>query len=79
VDAFANTLITFIVLDPGRFNQSIQYLVSQYPAAQQQPLLDSLTQLSVARGVQLNDISKRNRNLFVENFREFCVHLKSMS
>lgn len=79
VDAFANTLITFIVLDPARFKQGTQYLVSQYPVAQQQHLLQSLTQLSAARGVQMTNISKRNRNIFVENFREFCVHLKSLS
>ena len=79
MDSFANALIAFIALDPGRFHQSAQYFVSLQPRQLQQPLLDCLQQLITARNVLLEDISKANRMKFVQNFRDFSTRLKSLS
>lgn len=79
VDSFANTFITFIALDPTRFHQVAGYLVSCQAVSLQPTLGDCLLQLTTARNVILTDVSKPNRIKFVQNFREFCVRIKSLA
>ncbi len=79
IDSLGNTLITFVALDNARFSQSAQYLVSLQAPSVQPTLLHCLTQLSTARGVNLQSIDKPNRQKFLLNFREFVTQIKSLS
>lgn len=78
-DSLSNTLVTFIALDNARFSASAQYLVSLQPAARQATLMQCLTRLTTARGVNLQGIDKPNRQKFMLNFREFITQIKSLS
>lgn len=79
VDSLSNTLVTFIALDNARFSASAQYLVSLQPAAKQATLMQCLTRLTTAKGVNLQAIDKPNRQKFLLNFRDFITQLKSLS
>lgn len=79
VDSLGNALVTFIALDNARFSQCAQYLVSLQVASVQPTLLHCLTQLTTARGVNLQAIDKPNRQKFLLNFREFVTQIKSLS
>ena len=79
IDSLANTLISYIALDTNRFTTSAQYLVQQQLPSVQPTLLQALTRLSTARGVNLQAIDKANRQKFVLNFREFVTQIKSLS
>jgi len=79
IDSLGNALITFVALDNARFTQSAQYLVNLQPASVQPTLLHCLTQLTTARGVNLQAIDKPNRQKFLLNFREFVTQVKSLS
>lgn len=79
IDALSNALITFVALDTARFSQSAQYLVGMQAPSLQPTLLHCLTQLTSARGVNLQAIDKPNRQKFLLNFREFVAQIKSLS
>ncbi len=80
VDALGNALITYIALDAARFQQVGSALVTRHPQqAVQQALFEGLSKLSTNRGVNLSTIDKANRVVFVQNFREFITHIKSLN
>jgi hypothetical protein len=79
IDSLGNALATFIALDNSRFAAAAQYLVGLQSASVQPTLLQALTRLSTARGVNLQAIDKPNRQKFVMNFREFVTLIKSLS
>lgn len=77
-DAVANALMTFIALDFARFEAVASGCVSTMPAHQQATLLQCLQALTTARGVDMSNTDRRNRLLFVQNFREFVAQIKSL-
>jgi hypothetical protein len=79
LDSFGNALLAFIALNPRRFQEVAEYLVAQQEPDIRTSLLECLQQLSSARDVKLDDVSKANRLKFVLNFRDFCVRVKSLA
>ena len=79
VDALGNTLITFIALDVQRFHSIASGLIGKQSPAIQSMMIDLLNKLSTNGGVNLNEIEKHNRLIFVKNFREFVSEIKSLT
>ncbi len=78
LDAVANTLITFIVMDANAFQQvTTEYLATQ-SNTNQTLLRQYLTTLITDRQVNMTSIVKPNRQLFALNFRDFVNHIKSL-
>eukprot|EP01038_Epipyxis_sp_PR26KG_P010083 gene10083-13549_t len=80
IDALANTLITFISLDNQQFQSIANIIIMKQPNVQiQSVLMDCFNKLTNDGGVKMNEISKQNRMIFVKNFRDFVIEIKSLT
>jgi len=81
LDACANALITLVSLDGRHFSDCATAIIEDCAFRQPQSreaLLAAFTKLTTARGVSMMQIDKHNRLLFLSNFREFIVEVRSV-
>ena len=83
IDSFANVLITLIALDIEYYNTLIQsYIETKFSSFEENKfhfIINTLKHLSTDRNVDLQNIDKSNRMIFVLNFRDFVSQIKSTS
>lgn len=78
LDAFANALISLIVLDQAQFHRIVSEFIQGQIGSVQIVLIKQIQSLCSDRNVNMNSIEKKNRQLFVNNFREFINHVRSL-
>ena len=78
LDAFANALISLIVLDQAQFHRIVSEFIQGQIGSVQIVLIKQIQSLCSDRNVNMNSIEKKNRQLFVNNFREFMNHVRSL-
>jgi hypothetical protein len=78
LDAFANTLMCLICLDQNYFQYVVTELVGQQIPSVQVVLMKHMQVLCTDRQVNMLSIEKKDRQVFVQNFREFMNHVRSL-
>jgi len=81
IDACAAALLSLIALQPVQFQVSVNKIILgqlQGNEMIQQSIMASFQKLTSSNGVQLNRIDKRNRGVFVINFREFVSEVSPL-
>lgn len=78
VDACANALLTLISLDVPRFMTCAQNLIQQQSPQFQPALLACFDKLVTAGGVNITNIDKANRVIFVANMRSFITDARAL-
>lgn len=79
VDAFGNTFITLILLDLRQFQEDAKELLSSQAQSVQSIVMQQLEKMLTDRQLNLQSIEKRNRLIFVQNFREFLRQMVAVS
>ena len=78
MDAYANAFFAMILLDNSLFHQLVQQLVANQVTSVQPLLTQCLHALCTDRSVSMINLDKKNRQLFVQNFREFINQVRAL-
>lgn len=79
VDSLGGALFIFLVLDMTSFQSDAQRLISMQPINLQPTFMRCIDRLLTARNINFQNIDKPNKMLFVQNFREFAVQIRSLT
>ena len=78
MDAFANAIFSLIVLDTTTFHTLVRQIIANQVPSVQTMLTQSFQALCTDRSVSMHNMDKKNRQLFVQNFREFIVQVRAI-
>lgn len=78
MDAYANTFFVMLVLDTALFHKLVQNLIGGQVLSVKPLLTQCFHALCTDRSVSMTNLDKKNRQLFVQNFREFINQVRSL-
>jgi hypothetical protein len=79
IDAIASVFLAFVVLSLPEFTTILNELLIQASSQNRTVLMSYLQTLLSDRQVQLNTLNKKNRMLFIQNFRDFYQQIKHLT
>ena len=79
IDAIGNLVMVYMVWNFAAFEEMVQHIISRQVPSVKQLLMQYVQTLVTDRGVSLQSIQKKNRLIFVQNFREFYIQIKNLT
>jgi hypothetical protein len=79
IDAIANVLIVYLVYNFSSFQEIVNDIINQQVLSVKQLLIQYLQTLLTDRHLSIHSIQKKNRLIFVQNFRDFYLQIKNLT